>query len=224
MILIELFCGHGEVTRAFRSAGHHAYSYDIRKRKGICEPSLREDIMKLQRTDFPHEVDVVWASPPCTSFSYGAGNFYYKKGKPNKEAINYIQLLRKTLKLIHELRPVYYFIENPRGRMRYNKDMIDFLAKHDGCIKPLTLSSYGFPTIKPTDIFTNCHAFIPRQMDPYGRGHKNPTGWDLSQLTVSSAQRTPPELALDILNVCIANMPEEDTGTPYLSYWPSYCK
>ena len=75
------------------------------------------------------------------------------------------------LKLIRELNPQYWFIENPRGglrKMRFMKDLPRYT---------LTYCQYGDTRMKPTDIFTNhpnprfkppchngdpCHVAAPR--------------------------------------------------------------
>ena len=54
-----------------------------------------------------------------------------------------------VLKLIRELNPQYWFIENPRGglrKMRFMKDLPRYT---------LTYCQYGDTRMKPTDIFTN---------------------------------------------------------------------
>ncbi len=205
---IELFSGSGELTKVFNEAGHHFISVDKRRRKGICEPSFRADILNLKPYHFPFErPDVVWASPTCTAFSYGAGDFYFdKNGTPKENAPIHIKLLYRTLTLIEELKPRFFFIENPRGRMRYQKTMIDFIARNNACIKTITLSSYGFPTIKPTDIFTNAHDYTPKTMAPFGRSAKNPLK-KFSNLTLVARQKTPRGLAEEILKYCESKVP-----------------
>lgn len=67
--IVELFSGSGTVSKEFERAGHNVFSIDIRKRKGICEPHLRKNIMQVRLSDIPfNRVDVVWASPPCDVF------------------------------------------------------------------------------------------------------------------------------------------------------------
>jgi hypothetical protein len=202
---IELFSGHGTISSVFNLHGHNCLSIDNRRRKGICEPGLKADIMTLTARQIKDKypdlfpLDFLWASPVCTAFSYGAGDYYFKNGIPNERAPYFIKLLYKSLLLIEELRPAYFFIENPRGRMRYQKCLIDFLCRNNGSIKLITLSSYGFSTIKPTDIFTNAHDYTPRASGAYGRGAKNP-GKDFQDLTVCSRQKTPRPLAEEILS------------------------
>lgn len=194
---VELFSGKGIVSQVFTEFGYAAFSIDKRKRVGICEPSLRKDILKVTPADIPFKDPlVVFAAVPCTAFSYLAGNYYYEDQRPNEKAEPFIKLLKKTLSLIEELRPAYFFIENPRGHLHYNKLMIDFLARNNGCVKYLTLGSYGFPTTKPTDLFTNAHDFKVRGTFRYGRGAKTLGNFD--NLTTCQRQETPRELALDI--------------------------
>ena len=65
MNIVELFSGSGTISKEFKAAGHNVFSIDIRKRKGICEPSLRKDILEVTIRDIPFDkIDVVWASPP----------------------------------------------------------------------------------------------------------------------------------------------------------------
>jgi hypothetical protein len=189
--LIELFCGSAEVSRAFADHGFSTFKVDKRKRAGVCVPDLQIDICKLCLDHLPYKsTGVVWASVPCNAYSNAAGN-YYRDGTGYKESTMYFQkVLRKTLSLIEEIKPTWYFIENPRASLRYNKLMIDFLSKTSGTIKTCTLSSYGFPTTKPTDLFTNYGALKLLPQDAFGRGAKV-TGTNFNNLTVVQRQATP---------------------------------
>jgi hypothetical protein len=195
---IELFCGRGTISDTFRAAGHEMISVDVRRRKGVCEPTIKANILTLRPGDFPVRPGYIWASPPCNAFSYAGGNFYYDSLMPKDRAQHFIKILQHTLFLIDALSPEYFFIENPRGRMRYNKSLIDWLVKHSGMTKQMTWGSYGFPTTKPTDIFTNAHDFEVRKMLPYGRGAKNDIG-TFNNLTVCQRQEVPAVFARDLL-------------------------
>lgn len=198
---IELFCGSGTLTKTFNSAGWQTFSVDMRRRRGICEPTLKADVTKLSKASFPFDkINVVWASIPCTAFSYAAGNWYYHKKQPNPEALKFIKLLNKSLGLIRDLCPDVYFIENPRGQLRYEKSIHDFLVDTGGMIKNTSLGAYGFPTTKPTDIFTNALDLNLRRSLPFGRGAK--CAQVFSNMTVVKRQATPQDLANEILQYC----------------------
>jgi hypothetical protein len=203
--IIELFCGAGEVSRAFKQYGFESFTIDKRKRKGKCVPDLCTDILKIDSAVFPFSrPGVIWCAVPCDAFSNAAGN-YYRDGNGYKESTKYFNsLLRKSLNLIEEKinemesnRLLLYFIENPRASLRYNKLMIDFLARTSGTIKTCTLGSYGFPTTKPTDIFTNYATLKLKPMLPYGRGAKC-LNQSFNNLTKAQRQATPFELAENI--------------------------
>ena len=202
---VELFKGKGVVSRSFQSRGFQTWGTDKRKRSGVCEPDLHLPIQKVKRSMIPFEkVNVVWASPPCTGFSYGAGDFYFKERKPKANAKQLIECTDFCLDLITEMCPDLFFIENPRGHLRYYKIMIDWLAKMGGMLKPITMSSYGGLTTKPSDIFTNCYVWTPKPLDPYGRGAKNPgLIKSLSSLTKVKQQETPKLLADELADLCL---------------------
>lgn len=197
---VELFCGKGIIAKEFKSRGHSCTTLDIRKRSGICSPDIRANILHIKSAELLFgPVDVVWASPPCQCWSNAAGSYHFLDGKPQTESTSILmQTLEKCLALIEEMYPVLYFIENPRGKLRYYKPMIDFLIRTGGMVKQCTYGSYGFPAPKPTNIFTNCLDLTLRNTAPFGRGAKNYAG-DLDNMTVCSKQEIPGSLAQDIV-------------------------
>lgn len=194
--VVELFCGYGIISNSFKKAGFNVFSTDIRKRKGVCEPDLRKNILQLTSMDIPFKkVHVLWASPPCDVWSYASGNFHWNKdGTPKTEkCLEHIEILKKTLELIDKLKPEIFFIENPRGRLRHFPLMIEFLKKHLAVIKTLTYSSYGFPTTKPTNIFTNVRDISFKELDKFGRGAR--IKFKLDNISKGQKQKIPLPLA-----------------------------
>ncbi len=198
--IIELFCGYGIISNSFKKAGFQTFSTDIRKRKGVCEPTLRKNILQLTSRDIPFKkVHVLWASPPCDVWSYASGNFHWNQdGTPKtKKCLEHIKILKKTLELIDEISPDIFFIENPRGRLRDFPFFIKWLEKHQAVCKTLTYSSYGFPTTKPTNIFTNVREISFKELDRFGRGAKVKT--KLDNISVCQKQKIPQSLADEIV-------------------------
>jgi len=74
-----------------------------------------------------------------------------------------MQLLDRTVEIIDTLTPRYWFIENPRGMMRtkieavFQEYDIEDYVRHT-----IGYCSYGDTRQKPTDIWTNCHAWESR--------------------------------------------------------------
>ena len=85
------------------------------------------DISKITSADILERFgkpDVIWASPDCTTYSI-AGISHHRVQEPNgnlapvSEYAKFCDTLnRHVLKLISELQPTFWFIENPRGGMR----------------------------------------------------------------------------------------------------------
>lgn len=131
MKVLELFAGTRSIGKAFESRGHEVYSVEWNKRFENID--LYADIMNVTAEqivrDFGHP-DVIWASPDCTTFSIAAISHHRKKNPktgnldPVSDYAKFCDKVdRHVLKLIHELKPKYYFIENPRGGF----------AKWNGC-------------------------------------------------------------------------------------------
>ncbi len=203
--VVELFCGSAVVTKAFVRAGHFCFSVDVRRRKGVCMPDLQCDVMDLRRDMIPfRRVDVVWASPPCDVWSYASRNLHWSKdGVPKSEKCRaHIGLLMKCLALIDGMSPQYFFIENPRGRLRKFVPFMRWLEGRRGVVKELLYGDYGSGVLKPTNIFTNAVSIEFRRMSGYGRGAKNREGAVFSNLTKHQRGKVPWGLAADVVRFC----------------------
>lgn len=200
MNFIEFFCGYGVITEEFKKAGFNTWKTDIRKRLGVCEPNLKINILQLNLEVIPFKkVNVLWASIPCNIWSYAGGNFHWnKEGTPKtKKCIEHLEILKKTLELIDEISPDFFFIENPRGRLRFYPFFVEWLNKHHAVTKTLTMSSYGFRATKPTNIFTNAIDIQFKELDRFGRGAKS--NFKMDNISVCQKQKTPQPLAEEIV-------------------------
>lgn len=158
---LELFSGTKSFSKVAHQLGLPTFTIDNDK---SLEPDNVKDIMKLTKDQIPYYPDILWASPPCTTFSVASISHYWTNGKPkNEKALYGIALVDKTIKLIKELQPNIWFIENPRGMLR--KVIDELFAKNgitDYVRNTVSYCQYGSRIMKPTDIWTNFREWIPR--------------------------------------------------------------
>ncbi len=210
MNVVELFSGSGVISKEFKSAAHKTFSIDIRKRRGICEPDLRKSILQVRLSDIPFKkVHVVWASPPCDVFSKASKHFHWDKdGNPKtKKCLEHREILKKSLVLIQKINPDIFFIENPDGEMKYERELVRFLIRNNAMTKKLNYSDYGFPTLKPTNLFTNALDYKPKSIrgsfkkSVRDSSKKNIPG-NFDNLTKCQRQKVPGLLAKEIRIYC----------------------
>jgi len=164
MNCLELFSGTESFSKVARARGYKTFTVDNDSQH---EPDLVQDILSLDvenlkrtlRAEGIDHVNIIWASPPCTTFSVASLGHYWKEGKP-KTSNTYIGLAiaLKTLEIIRELNPDYFFIENPRGMLRKQHFLRDKYKR------TVTYCQYGANVQKPTDIWTNCYNWVPKKM------------------------------------------------------------
>jgi|SRR6056297_2891319 len=159
MQTVELFAGTGSFSKVAKAKGHSIFRVEI---DPIHEAELHADIFDIQRKNLPKKVDMIWCSPPCTTFSVASLRHYWINGKPkNAKTWLGIALIQKTLDLIKELQKdnphLVWFIENPRGMLRKQPFMQNY---HRNTV---TYCQYGLDYMKPTDIWTNCFKWLPKK-------------------------------------------------------------
>lgn len=141
-ICLDLFAGTGGFSSAFEdSDGWEVVQVELNDE---FNPDVQSDVWELKPSDLPN-ADIVLASPPCTFFST-AGNHDAWDGKNpvTDDSRDAVGLVFHTLGLIHGINPEYWFLENPRGRLRW------FLGVPTGTV---TYCRYGRDYQKPTDLW-----------------------------------------------------------------------
>nr|UWG19980.1 MAG: C-5 cytosine-specific DNA methylase [Bacteriophage sp.] len=206
--VLELFAGTRSIGKAFESRGHKVYS--VEWCKDFENIDLYCDIGKLTAKEILDEFgtpDIIWASPDCTTYSIAAISHHRKKElngnlSPISEYAKFCDSVNKNMiKLISELKPKYYFIENPRGGLR-KMDFMQGIPRYT-----VTYCQYGDIRQKPTDIFTNhpspnfkppckkgatCHISAPRGSRTGTQGLKGSV----------ERSRIPKELCNHIVDIC----------------------
>jgi len=153
MLMVELFRGTGSVGKVARRWGWEVISVDMDPAHGA---TYTVDVLRFPYKDIPVP-DVVWASPPCTTYSHAANWVRHREagtGRALSDAAHLAdRIVRHTLKMIRywwKRNPRLRFcIENPRGHLRNLPEM-------RGLERTTTsYSFYGWPIRKPTDFWTN---------------------------------------------------------------------
>jgi len=67
-----------------------------------------------------------------------------------------MKIVKKTLEIIEKLKPDFFVIENPRGKLR-KLNILD-----PKTMKTVWYCQYGDIRAKPTDIWTNIYKWTPR--------------------------------------------------------------
>ena len=155
MEILELFSGTESFSEEARRRGHHC---DTVENDDQFNPTYLMSIMDFEpKKDY----DMVWASPPCTGFSVASISAHWGGGHrayiPKSETARIgLMLLQRTIKLIAQIRPKYWVIENPRGVMR---KVIDECFEKYGINQYHRTTAwyckYGDTRAKPTDLWTN---------------------------------------------------------------------
>ena len=178
MKVLELFAGTRSIGKSFEKKGHKVFSVEWDKQHENIDLYIDiNDLTSKMVIEKFGKPDIIWASPDCTTYSIaGISHHRIKEESGNLKPISdkakfSDETIKHVLDLIRELKPKYFFIENPRGGLRKMEFMQD-INKYT-----VTYCQYGDNRMKPTDIFTNhsepnfkpmckngdpCHVSAPR--------------------------------------------------------------
>ena len=148
MKILELFAGTGSVGKVAKQLGYEVTSLDITEK--YSKVDILIDILEWDYKIYqPKHFDIIWASPPCDTFSKLQDTNRHKTAEEKLDRIYKIglPLLYKSLEIITYLQPKYYIIENPQtGKMK------DFLKLP---FVDIDYCKFGFNYRKRTRFWTN---------------------------------------------------------------------
>jgi len=161
MKVLELYAGSRSIGKACEELNFDVFSSDINDFEGI---DYVIDILDFEESEVPFVPDVIWASPPCTSYSIAAISHHRKDGVATSEfAKKSDKMIERTHQIIEYFTKLnvdlIYYIENPRGMLR----KMPFMQHHE-IRHTVTYCQYGDTRMKPTDIWTNNVHWEPRAM------------------------------------------------------------
>ena len=159
---VELFGGRQSFSRVARELGYETFVVELNPEKGYT-PDWN-DVLSVPLEYLGHP-NILWASPPCEGFSVAnIGRSWNKVGpdqyEPKSDTARHgLVLMERTTDIIRAIEPDVWFIENPRGMMR---KVIEPHLPPGSRRVTLTYCQYGDKRMKPTDIWTNAHWWVPR--------------------------------------------------------------
>ena len=221
MKVLELFSGTRSVGKICDELGWETISVDM-----VLPADHQCDIMDFDYKQYPKDTfDIVWASPPCHTFSKIQDSWIGRKQKGEIVTMDTIlkridkeglPLLRKTQEIINYFDPKYYLIENPgTSKMKNYLDLPNYVV--DYCM----YSDWGYR--KRTRIWTNLEGFQAKTCDKkcgnmIGTLHKKnlantdrkkraaeELGETVCNISREDAYRIPPELIRDLFTEIISN-------------------
>jgi hypothetical protein len=169
MKVLELFAGSRSFSKVAEEFGYETYTTDIEPFEKINQVCSIFDFNIDKMLDEFGAPDIIWASPPCTTFSVASIGHHWKGGNrayipKTKEAEIGIKIIEETNWLIKMLNPKYFYIENPRGLLR----KLPVITKENYIRHTIWYCQYHNPKkdkvkrAKPTDIWTNDYKWKPK--------------------------------------------------------------
>jgi len=166
---LELFSGTGSVGKCCKELGIDTLSIDIDGRADITVSILDWDYTTYPKDSF----DLIWASPPCASFSKLQDAFMgrMRDGKIFTEEIQEDNmksigdpLVKKALEIIEYFEPELWFMENPQTGKLKSREYMKSIPFYD--IDYCRYCDWGYR--KRTRIWTNKQDWIPLKCDGTG--------------------------------------------------------
>lgn len=131
--MLDLFCGLGGASEAMvKHKNWDVIRVDnnpdlLQIVSFVCKDV--NQVLKEAKTMKPgqiHEIDLVWASPPCVEFSdgYSGPKYTHMRENPDEEYLPDLSLIETTLEIIDTLKPRYWIIENVRGAVKFFEPLL----------------------------------------------------------------------------------------------------
>jgi len=115
-LMIDFYSGLGGASNPFKSAGWDVLQFDnnpivlpTQPDTILCDLGSRNALETILSAVDGREVELLWASPPCT---------YFSTANPKRDVERAMRLVRITFNLISEINPRYHVVENVHGSIK----------------------------------------------------------------------------------------------------------
>ncbi len=110
MKILELFAGSRSIGKQGEKMGMQVFSSDI---ENFDKIDYVVDILNFDVNAVPFHPDIIWASPPCTTFSVASIGHHWSGDRNNKtpktkDAEIGIMIVKKTLEIIDHFQPTFF--------------------------------------------------------------------------------------------------------------------
>ena len=118
-LMIDLFSGLGGASESFALSPE--WSVLRYENNPLLEDVPFTTICDLTNFDIHirHQVELIWASPPCTEFSQAYGAPAPKAQREGRDFEPSLDLVKRAVEIIEELNPKYWVIENVVGAIKH---------------------------------------------------------------------------------------------------------
>ena len=183
---VELFCGSKPFSQIASALGFFTFTVDADPAHAA---DLVADIRSLSANQLPSNPLIIWAAPPDAAAFYDPDSWekdgsYYPATPLAEEAIG---VWRATISLISGMKPVWWFIENPKSLLRTMPVNAGFNRGYPTRNRhTIRHDQYGGNGDSETDVWTNAFWWIPRPTE------------SASNETVLKQRRVPPYVYAEI--------------------------
>lgn len=152
-MVLSLFDYSNKIRDSFISRGIKCKSLDIKPGHKDNLVDICTDILEFNYKAYnPNHIKFLFIALPCQCYSIASAGKHFKNNKPlTSQAYNSINILIRIWQIIKYFN-CPFIIENPSGGLCNNSFFKSFFNVN---ISRLTLSNFGFPTQKKTDLFYN---------------------------------------------------------------------
>lgn len=171
-VILSLYDYSGNWSRPYREAGYQVIQVD---------KELNGQDVRLYRPQL-ESVHGILAAPPCTVFSKASGS----RQRTESEMLEAVGCVDAVLRLVYQLRPHFWALENPQGRLKtwLGEPRLKFHPYH-----------YGDPYLKYTYLWGKFGIPEPHQVEPVNGDTTTRGGWDMR-----TRSNTPPGFARHFFN------------------------